>query len=52
MEKTRISEFDISAYLDDPVVVAEYLVATAVDPNPDVLGAALCDVAKANLKSA
>ncbi len=52
MEKTRISEFDVSAYLDDPIVIAEYLVAAAVDLNPDVLGAALGDVAKANLKSA
>jgi DNA-binding phage protein len=46
MEKTRISEFDISAYLGDPVVVAEYLAAAAADPNPDVLVAALGDVAK------
>lgn len=52
MKKARISEFDVSAYLDDPVVVAEYLAAAAADPNPDVLAAALGDVAKANLKSA
>ncbi len=47
MKKVRTSEFDVSAYLDDPVVVAEYLAAAAADPNPDVFLAALGDVAKA-----
>ncbi len=52
MEKTRISEFDVSAYLDDPIVIAEYLAAAAVDPNPEVLAAALGDVAKAQAELA
>ncbi len=33
--------------LDDNDVIAEYLSATAEDPNPDVFRAALGDVAKA-----
>ncbi|MBL0930067.1 MAG: hypothetical protein IBJ15_08105 [Alphaproteobacteria bacterium] len=52
MQKTRTSEFDVSAYLDDPVVVAEYLAAAAADPNPDVFVAALGDVAKAQAELA
>ena len=39
--------FDPSAHLDNDEVMAEYLTAAAEDPNPDVLLAALGDVAKA-----
>jgi probable addiction module antidote protein len=39
--------FDISDYLDDDGVIAEYLSAAAEDPNPDVLLAAISNVAKA-----
>jgi probable addiction module antidote protein len=39
--------FDISDYLDNDEVIAEYLTAASQDPNPDVLLAALSDVAKA-----
>ncbi len=39
--------FDISDYLDNDEVIAEFLTAAAQDDNPDVLLAALCHVAKA-----
>jgi probable addiction module antidote protein len=39
--------FDISDYLDNGEVIAEYLKAASQDANPDVLVAALSDVAKA-----
>ncbi len=39
--------FDAADYLDNDTVVAEYLTAAIVDPNPDVFLAALGDVAKA-----
>jgi probable addiction module antidote protein len=39
--------FDISDYLDDDEVIAEYLTAASQDTNPDVLLAAISDVAKA-----
>jgi probable addiction module antidote protein len=39
--------FDISDYLDNDEVVAEYLTAASQDANPDVLLAALSHVAKA-----
>jgi len=39
--------FDVAEYLDNDVVVADYLTAAADDPNPDVFLAALGDVAKA-----
>ena len=39
--------FDISGYLDDDKVIAEFLTAAAQDDNPDVLLAALSHVAKA-----
>jgi probable addiction module antidote protein len=45
--KTTYAPFDAAQYLDDDVVVAEYLTAAAEDPNPDVFLAALGDVAKA-----
>ena len=45
--KTTYAPFDAAQYLDNDVVVAEYLTAAAEDPNPDVFLAALGDVAKA-----
>ncbi|MBW4092097.1 MAG: hypothetical protein HIU82_13465 [Proteobacteria bacterium] len=39
--------FDAADYLENTVVVAEYLAATAEDPNPTVFLAALGDVVKA-----
>lgn len=39
--------FDVSDYLDNDDVIAEYLTAAAQDENPDVLLAALSHVAKA-----
>jgi probable addiction module antidote protein len=38
---------DISAYLDNDEVIAEYLSAALEDPNPEVLLAALLNVVKA-----
>ena len=38
---------DISDYLDNDEVIAEFLTAAAQDDNPDVLLAALCHVAMA-----
>ena len=39
--------FDAASYLDSDETIAEYLTACAEDENPDVLLAALADVAKA-----
>lgn len=39
--------FNVSDYLDNDEVIAEYLTAAAEDANPDVLLAALSEVAKA-----
>lgn len=39
--------FDISDYLDNDEVIAEYLTAASQDANPDVLLAAIAHVAKA-----
>lgn len=44
---TDLAAFDASDYLEDPVVVAEYLNAAMEDGNPDVLLQAIADVAKA-----
>ena len=46
-KKTTYKAFDTAEYLDNDVVIAEYLSAAAQDPNPDVFIAALGDVAKA-----
>lgn len=48
----RITEFDVSAYLVDDEVVAEYLTAALEDSNPDVFLAAVGNVAKARGMSA
>ena len=45
--KTTYKAFDPAEYLDNDVVIAEYLSAAAEDPNPDVFVTALGDVAKA-----
>jgi len=45
--KAPFAPFDAAAYLDNDVVIAEYLTAAAEDPDPDVFLAALGDVAKA-----
>jgi len=44
---TDYATFDISDYLDNDEVIAEYLSAAASDPNPDVLLIAMSHVAKA-----
>lgn len=45
--KTNYKTLDPAEYLDNDAVIAEYLSAAAADPNPDVLVAAIGDVAKA-----
>jgi probable addiction module antidote protein len=49
---TKLSEFDVSAYLDNEEVIAEYLTAALEDSNPDVFLAAVGHVAKARGMSA
>lgn len=44
---TTISRFDVSEFLGDDELIAEYLAAAMEDENPDVFIAALGDVAKA-----
>jgi probable addiction module antidote protein len=44
---TKFASLDISDYLDNDEVIAEYLSAAAEDENPDVLLRAIADVAKA-----
>ncbi len=43
----KLAPFDVSDYLDDEEVMAEYLAACLEDANPDVFLSALADVAKA-----
>jgi probable addiction module antidote protein len=43
----KFKPFDISAYLDDDKVIAEFLTAALEDPNPDVFLSAVGKVAKA-----
>ena len=43
----NIAAFDAADYLDDDVVIAEYLNAALEDVNPDVFLQAIADVAKA-----
>jgi len=45
--KSTYAPFDPADYLNNDVVIAEYLTAAAEDPNPKVFLAALGDVAKA-----
>ena len=44
---TTTSRFDVSEFLDNDALIAEYLTAAMEDDNPDVFIAALGDVAKA-----
>ena len=43
----KVSEFDVSKYLDNEELIAEYLSAALEDENPDVFLAAVGHVAKA-----
>ncbi len=45
--KETVREFDAARYLDNEEVIAEYLNAALEDENPDLLLAALGDIAKA-----
>lgn len=47
MTTTKYATFHAADYLDSEEVIAEYLTAAAEDENPDVLLAALAEVAKA-----
>ncbi|MGD9563199.1 MAG: addiction module antidote protein [Pyrinomonadaceae bacterium] len=44
---SQIKQFEAADYLDNEVVIAEYLNAALEDPNPDVFLMAISDVAKA-----
>ena len=46
--ETEYAPFDVSDYLDNDEMIAEYLTAAAEDDNPDVLLLALANVAKAH----
>jgi probable addiction module antidote protein len=48
----KLSEFDVSTYLNNEKVIAEYLTAALEDSNPDVFLAAIGHVAKARGMSA
>ncbi|MCL4485944.1 MAG: putative addiction module antidote protein [Nitrospirae bacterium] len=45
--KEKITDFDVSAYLDSEETIAEYLTATLEENDPDLLLVALSNVAKA-----
>ncbi len=45
--KEKITDFDVSAYLDNEETIAEYLTVTLEENDPDLLLAALSNVAKA-----
>ena len=45
--KEKITDFDVSAYLDSEGAIAEYLTATLEENDPDLLLVALSNVAKA-----
>lgn len=45
--KEKITDFDVSVYLDNEETIAEYLTVTLEENNPDLLLAALSNVAKA-----
>lgn len=45
--RIRLKEFDLSAYLDNDEVIAEYFTAALEDGNPDVFLSAVGNVAKA-----
>lgn len=43
----ELAPFDASEFLDNEVVIAEYLAAALEDPNPDMFLRAIANVAKA-----
>ena len=45
--KEKITDFDVSVYLDNEETIAEYLTVTLEENDPDLLLAALYNVAKA-----
>lgn len=45
--KKKLASFDAAEYLDNEIVIAEYLNSALEDENPDVFLAAIGDVAKA-----
>ncbi|WP_322059467.1 addiction module antidote protein [Paraburkholderia sp. J63] len=47
MTTTIYDQFDAADYLDSEEAIAEFLAASAEDPNPDVLLAAIAAVARA-----
>lgn len=46
-EELRLAPFDAADYLDNEVVIAEYLAAALEDPDPQSFLVAVADVAKA-----
>jgi probable addiction module antidote protein len=50
--RTKLTEFDASAYLDNDEAIAEYLSAALEDGNPDAFLSAIGNVAKAHGMSA
>ncbi len=50
--RTKLKEFDASAYLDNEEVIAEFLTAALEDGDPEVFLAAIGQVAKARGMSA
>jgi hypothetical protein len=48
----EFAAFEISDYLDDDEVIAEYLLAVAEDPDPEVILRARSDVVKARAANA
>lgn len=47
MDMSKFAPFEASDYLDSEEAIAEYLSVAAEDPSPDILLAAIADVAKA-----
>jgi probable addiction module antidote protein len=47
MAKPKFAPFDVSEYLDNEEMIAEYLSAALEDPNPEVFLLAVRNVAKA-----
>jgi probable addiction module antidote protein len=47
MTKPKFAPFDVSEYLDNEEMIAEYLSAALEDPNPEVFLLAVRNVAKA-----
>lgn len=45
--KPKLVRFDVTRYLDDDVAIAEYMTAVLEEDDPDLLLAALGDIARA-----